>query len=93
MGLEILVGAALLGAGASAVQAYDARKDAKKSAKKQQALVAKQEAKIQAEKDKQLKEQEQRRQRAATSELLTGTETGITDKPKGTLLGATNANN
>ena len=93
MGIELLIGAALIGTGASAVQAYDARKDAKKSAKKQEALIAKQEAKIQAEKDKQLKEQQQRRERGMANELLTGTETGITDTPKGTLLGATNANN
>ncbi len=86
MGIEVLVGAALLGAGASAYQAYDAKKDAKKEASKQQALVAEQEAKIQAEKDKQLKEQQQRRERSMSQELLTGTETGITGTPQGTLL-------
>ncbi len=86
MGVEVLIGAALLGAGTSAYQAYDAKKDAKKEASKQQALVAEQEAKIQAEKDKQLKEQQARRERGMANELLTGTETGITGTPQGTLL-------
>ena len=86
MGLEVALIAGALGAGVSAVSAYDAKKDAKKEAAKQQALVAEQEAKIQAEKDKQLKEQQQRRERSMSQELLTGTETGITGTPQGTLL-------
>ncbi len=86
MGIEVLIGAALLGAGTTAVSAYSARKDAKKEASKQQALVAEKEKKIQDEKDKQLKEQQQRRERGMTQDLLTGTETGITGTPQGTLL-------
>lgn len=73
-------------AGAGAYTAREARKDAKKEAAKQQALIAEQERKIQAEKEKQLKEQQARRQRAGTQELLTGTETGITGAPAGSLL-------
>lgn len=80
---------ALAGAGASVYQAKEAKKaqkEAKREAVKQQALVAKQEAKIEAEKRKQAKEQQDRRARAMTKDLLTGSETGITDQPTGTLL-------
>lgn len=76
----------LSAAGASAYQARESRKEAKKEAAKQQALIAKQEAKIAAEKEKQLKEQRARKQRAMTTDLLSGSETGITDQPTGTLL-------
>jgi len=90
MGVELLVGAALLGGASTAYQAVEARgarKDAKKAAEKQQALVAKQEAKIEAEKQKQANEQEQRRARSMSKELLSGSETGITDETNAQLLG------
>ncbi len=83
---SLLLGAAVVGAGATAYTAYDARKDAKKEEDKKQALIKEQEAKIQAEKDKQLKEQQARRERGMSNELLTGTETGITGTPQCTLL-------
>ena len=82
----LMAAASVAGAGVAAYTAYDAKKDAKKEAAKQQALVAEQEAKIQAEKDKQLKEQQLRRERGMANELLTGTETGIAEAPTGTLL-------
>ncbi len=83
---SIMLGAAALAGGVSAYSAYDAKKDAEKEASKQQALIAEQEAKIQAEKDKQDKEMKARRERGMSNELLTGTETGITGTPQGTLL-------
>ncbi len=83
---SMLIGASIAASAAGVYQSVQAKRDAKKEASKQQALVADQEAKIQAEKDKQLKEQQARRGRAQSQELLTGTETGITGKPQGTLL-------
>lgn len=84
--ITALIVGTVASAGASVYSASESRKDAKKEAARQQALVDKQEAKIEAEKQKQLKEQQERRARAQTSELLTGTETGITGQPAGTLL-------
>ena len=83
---SMLLGAAAVAGGVSAYQAYDASKDAKKEEAKQQALIKEQEAKIAAEKEKQDKEIKARRERAMSNELLTGTETGITGTPQGTLL-------
>lgn len=84
--ITALIVGTVASAGASVYSASESRKDAKKEAAKQQALVKKQEEKIEAEKQKQLKEQQERRARAQTSELLTGTETGITGQPASTLL-------
>lgn len=85
--IPMVAGLASAGAAVYGVsEARSARKEAKKEAAKQQALIAKQEAKIAAEKEKQLKEQRARKQRAMTTDLLSGSETGITDQPTGTLL-------
>ncbi len=79
----IIAGAAIT-AGASIYTSSQARKEAKKAEAKQAALIKKQEEKIAAEKEKQMKEAQARRQRSQTQELLTGTETGI--EQQGSLL-------
>jgi len=77
---------ALVG-GAAAVSTYQAGKEAKKESKRQQALIAKQEAKIEEDKKRQERVTQERRQRLSTRELLTGGETGLTGQTQATLLG------
>ena len=84
--ITALVVASVAGTGASIYQASEAKSDAKKEAAKQAGLIKEQEAKIEAEKLKQTKEAQARRERATKKELLTGTEQGLTGEPTGTLL-------
>ena len=81
-----LIGAAVIGAGATAVSAYDAKKDAKKAEKAQAKLVAEQEKKIAEEEKRQQTVADERKKRLQSRELLTGSETGITTPQDASLL-------
>jgi len=71
----------------SVTEGIKAKREAEKEAMKQAGLLEKQEAKIEAERKKQTKVAQERRQRLATRELLTGGETGLTGQTQATLLG------
>jgi len=73
---------------AGAVSTISASRQAKKDAAKQAALIKKQEEKIALEKEKQDKAAQERRQRLASRELLTGGETGLAGETQATLLGS-----
>ena len=82
----LMAGAAVVGAGAAAYSAIDAKKQAKKDAAAQAKLVKEQEAKIAAEEAKQKASTDERKKRLASRELLTGSETGITTPQDASLL-------
>jgi len=71
----------------STVQTIKAKRRAEEEAMKQAGLLEKQEAKIEVERKKQAKVTQERRQRLAGRELLTGGETGLAGQTQATLLG------
>jgi len=85
--VPILAAVASVGGIVSAVSSISAAKDAKRDAAKQAALVKKQEEKIALEKEKQDRSEQERRARLSSTELLSGTEQGITGDTTGQLLG------
>ena len=78
--------AAVAGAGYSIYEGEQQKKKAKEAASKQEAIAAKQQKMIDDENAKQKRIADERRARMKDNELLTGTETGITDSQKGSLL-------
>ena len=84
--VEIGLGVGTLGVYTSYKAGQDAKSAAEDAAKKQEALANKQQALIDQEKAKQDKVANERKQRLAKNELLSGSETGITDATKGSLL-------
>jgi len=85
--IPILGALAAAGTVYSTAQTIKAKRRAEEEAMKQAGLLEKQEAKIEAERKKQAKVTQERRQRLATRELLTGGETGLTGQTQATLLG------
>jgi len=84
--IPILGALAAVGTAYSTIQTIKAKRRAEKEAMKQAGLLKKQEAKIEAERKKQEKATQERRQRLSQRELLTGGETGITGETQATLL-------
>ena len=83
------LGTLIAGAGTAYTvkEGIEAKRKAEQQAMEQAGLIKKQEEKIEAERKKQTKVAQERRQRLATRELLTGGETGLTGTTQATLLG------
>ena len=83
------LGTLIAGAGTAYTikEGIEAKRKAEQEELKKAGLLKKQEEKIEAERKKQTKVAQERKQRLATRELLTGGETGLTGQTKPTLLG------
>lgn len=83
----LLVGAAVVGAGATAYSAVKAEDRAKKDAAAQAKLVKEQETKIEEERKRQEGISQERKMRLQKTQLLTGSEQGLTGDTQASLLG------